>query len=51
MVIIGGYANYTDPWASSINVYDMSALQWKDQYEANADPYTPPDVVSQYYTS
>ena len=51
MVIIGGYDKIPDPWASSINVYDMSALQWKDRYEADADPYKPPNVVSQYYSS
>ena len=58
MIIIGGYdharfndSSYSDPdpWSQQINVFDMSALQWKDRYDSMADPYTPPDIVTRYY--
>ena len=57
MVILGGYdkaddtaQSQPDIWDQGINVYDMSNLEWKDKYEANADPYTPPDMVASYYS-
>ena len=61
MILVGGY-NYTrnlhprygdpDPWTQQLAVFDTTALQWKDKYEASADPYTAPDLVkSLYYSS
>ena len=60
MILIGGF-NYTyslgsydgdqnqDPWAQQIAVFDMTALQWKDRYNASAEAYTAPEPVVQYY--
>ena len=60
MIIVGGYdrTHYYHPrnsppdsWSQQINVYDMSALQWKDRYDSQAGPYTPPDMILQIYNS
>lgn len=58
MIVVGG-ASYTmestleylvpDPWPQGIGVYDLSVLQWKDGYDADAEAYVTPDVIKQYY--
>ena len=58
MVLVGGF-NYThsvktdqadpDPWAQQIAVFDMTALQWKDRYDASAEAYTTPEIIVQHY--
>lgn len=55
IILIGGLAsgnrslNDDDPWYQGIGVFDMTALQWKTSYEANAAPYVAPDIVRKYY--
>ena len=58
LIVIGGFdfslSEYAlmsppDPWKQQINVFDMSSLQWKDKYESRAEPYHPPEPVTQYY--
>ena len=39
----------SDPWEQGIAVFDMTALKFKDSYQAKSDPYEPPDVVLQFY--
>ena len=58
MILVGG-SNYTysieaihadpDPWAQQIAVFDMTALQLKDRYNASAEAYTAPEPIVQYY--
>ena len=60
IVLIGGF-DYTynvhprfgnpDPWNQQLAVFDMTALQWKDKYEASADPYIAPGPVKSFYNS
>ena len=40
-----------DPWDQGIAVFDMTALKFKDSYEAKAGPYEPPYAIQQYYNS
>ena len=62
MVVIGGLdpteARYglqeafngsADPWAQGLGVFDMTSLQWKATYEADADPYVPAEIIKQYH--
>ena len=63
MVVIGGldptvgdvdpwtWNSPPDPWPQGIGVFDLTALQWKDSYEAKAPHYSAPDIVTQYYQS
>ncbi|MCJ1239231.1 hypothetical protein MMC14_007225 [Varicellaria rhodocarpa] len=39
-----------DPWNQTIGVFDMPFLEWKKSYDADAEPYTPPVAVKQYYS-
>ena len=60
MILVGGF-NYTnsihprydtpDPWTQQLAVFDMTALQWKDKYEASADPYVTPERVKLLYAN
>ena len=60
MILIGGF-NYThnihprygdpDPWTQQLAVFDMTSLQWKDKYEASANPYTAPNLVKSMYNN
>ncbi|KFY08954.1 hypothetical protein V492_05765 [Pseudogymnoascus sp. VKM F-4246] len=57
MLSIGGWnppvntdwSKYSDPWSSSMNIFDLSALTWNDTYDPNAKAYTKPDVVNNHY--
>lgn len=57
MLSIGGWnppvntqwSTYTDPWSSSMNIFDLSALTWNDTYDPNAKAYTKPDVINNHY--
>ena len=64
MIIIGGVdptndtvfiasADYggepIDPWPEGIAIFDMTALKFKDSYEANGDKYETPDLIKRFY--
>lgn len=38
-----------DPWDQGIGVFDMTALEFKDSYQSNTDPYEPPSAIQQFY--
>lgn len=38
-----------DPWAQGIGVFDMTALKFKDSYQAKAEAYQPAEVIREYY--
>ena len=40
-----------DPWAGGLGVFDMTALEWVDHYDAAAAKYVSPDIVKSYYNS
>lgn len=49
MIIIGGtdykLSEDRDPWPQGVGVFDMTALNFKDSYQANAGPYKTPDMI------
>lgn len=56
MVIVGGKEPFlthpsqvTDIWTQGIGIFDLTAMEWKDQYDAGAAPYVTPDVVKAWY--
>lgn len=52
MVVIGGYNQTSlkftgsDPWHEGIGVFDLSALAWSSEYNANASAYTRATTLS-----
>jgi Kelch motif len=40
-----------DVWTQGIGVFDMTTLQWKDSYDAQAESYVTPDVVKSWYAA
>lgn len=61
MIVTGGLnlasANFTDlisrpdVWTQGIGVFDMTAMQWKDHYDADAQPYMTPAAVKSWYAA
>ena len=56
MVVVGGKqpwlndsSQITDFWSQGLGIFDLSAMEWKDQYDAAAAPYVTPDVVKAWY--
>ena len=56
MVIVGGKqpwlndsSQITDIWSQGLGIFDLSAMEWKDQYDAAAAPYVTPDAVKAWY--
>ena len=62
MVVIGGldpteetdgdreaFNASADPWTQGLGVFDMTSLQWKSSYTADAGPYMPANIIAQYY--
>lgn len=45
--LIGG----PDPFARGLGVFDLTALQWADKFDADAEDYQSPSVVNQWYSS
>ena len=42
--------NSTDPWPQGLGIFDMVELQWTGLYDATASPYTPANVVQNWYS-
>ena len=40
-----------DPWPNGINIFDLSAMDWANEYDPDAAAYFSPDVVKEYYQS
>ena len=58
MLTIGGYtaesdANLgtmsNDTFLQGLGIFDLTEMQWKDKYDADAPPYESPDVVKAWY--
>ena len=51
MAVIGGTVSsaqqyaIADPWTNGIGIFDLSDMEWKDSYDANAGPYITPEFV------
>ena len=50
-VRILGDSPQKDPWPQGIGVFDMTALEFKTSYQANAGPYKTPDVIRKFYNT
>ena len=43
------YNNLPDPWLQGLAIFDLTAMQWKEEYDPAAAPYVTPDAVKAYY--
>ena len=43
--------NETDPFWQGVKVFDLTAMQWTNYFNATAAPYLSPSVVSNYYAA
>ena len=39
-----------DPWPQGIGVFDMTALGFKDSYQAKAGAYKTPEIIKNYHS-
>lgn len=39
-----------DPWPQGVGVFDMTALKFKDSYQAKAGAYQTPDIIKNYHS-
>ena len=56
MLSIGGIqeitlGNQDDPWTNGLGIFDMTALNWTNAYDAAAPAYERPSLVSQFYAN
>lgn len=38
-----------DPWQQGLGIFDLTAMEWKEEYDSDAAPYMTPDAVKAYY--
>lgn len=55
LLVVGGFganSTYTvqDDWAQGLGVFDLTALAWKDRYDADAQPYEPAPAIADWYS-
>ena len=41
--------NLPDPWLQGIGIFDLTAMEWKEEYDPAAAPYVTPDAVKAFY--
>ena len=60
MIVTGGqdpfYKNTTeairaDSWTQGIGVFDLTAMRWKNGYDAATEAYETPSVVKSWYSA
>ncbi|KAH7061333.1 hypothetical protein B0J12DRAFT_290870 [Macrophomina phaseolina] len=57
VLVIGGQDNNNntyrwenpDPWTQGLGIFDMTAMEWSDGYDADAGVYESPQVVKDWY--
>lgn len=57
VLVIGGQDNNNntyrwenpDPWTQGLGIFDMTAMEWSDGYDADAGAYDSPQVVKEWY--
>ena len=47
--ISNAYNSIPDPWPQGLGVFDLTAMEWKGEYDPAAAPYVTPDTVKAYY--
>lgn len=47
--IDGAWRYEQDPWVRGMKVFDVTALEWTEKYDASAEPYEPPAMIQQHY--
>ena len=45
---VPGYAMQQDAFAQGLGIFDLSDLEWKSSYDANADTYRTPQMIKDY---
>ena len=50
MLSIGGNVE-DEPWPNGLGIFDMTKLDWTNEYDAAAPAYERPNLVSQFYAS
>ncbi|KAL8864588.1 MAG: hypothetical protein Q9174_007296, partial [Haloplaca sp. 1 TL-2023] len=40
-----------DPFKQGLGVFDLTAMQWSDRYDANAEPYVTPQIIKDWYVA
>lgn len=45
------WSSIPDPWDQGIGIFDLSELQWKESYDASAEPYVTPANIKEWYKS
>jgi hypothetical protein len=40
-----------DPWPYSLGIFDMTDLEWKDEYDADAGDYETPEIIRNWYSN
>ena len=38
-----------DPFKQGLGIFDLTAMQWSDRYDANAEPYATPRIIKDWY--
>ena len=44
-----GYNSLPDPWPQGLGIFDLTAMEWKEEYNPAAALYVTPDAVKAYY--
>lgn len=39
-----------DPWPYGLGIFDMTDLEWKDGYDADAGDYETPEIIRNWYS-
>jgi hypothetical protein len=54
MLVVGGLEadvlpeyNTKDPFPQGLGIFDLTEMQWKNQYDADADPYVTPQIIKE----
>jgi hypothetical protein len=57
MLVVGGFEadvgygyNTKDPFHQGLGIFDLTNMQWKDQYDADAEAYVTPKVIKEGIT-
>ena len=47
--ISNAYNSIPDPWPQGLGIFDLTAMEWEEEYDPAAAPYVTPDAVKAYY--
>jgi hypothetical protein len=54
MLVVGGFEadvgygyNTKDAFPQGLGIFDLTNMQWKDQYDADAEPYITPKIIKE----